>query len=145
MRGGPSMKGNFNQGMDMGPPGMGPPPNMPPMWDGQGPPGWGRQQSHDGPPGWDDNEDEGDVNEDEGHEDLGSLQMQNLPLGLPSLLTMKIDTPEEFRNKNMPTGGVVLPKALEEALAYKDQRQAALGDEGEQDRGKEIFTTILQT
>ncbi|KOB65730.1 Splicing factor 3B subunit 2 [Operophtera brumata] len=46
---------------------------------------------------------------------------------------MKIDTPEEFRNKNLPVGGVVLPKALEEALAYKDQRQAALGDEEEQE------------
>ncbi|KAF9405749.1 hypothetical protein HW555_013643 [Spodoptera exigua] len=99
---GPNMKGNFgNQGMDMGPPGMGPPPNMPPMgWEGQGPPGWGRQ---DGPPG--------------------------PPSSLPSLLTMKIDTPEEFRNKPAGVGGVVLPKALEEALAYKDQRQAALGEE----------------
>lgn len=45
---------------------------------------------------------------------------------------MKIDTPEEFRNKPAPVGGVVLPKALEEALAYKDQRQAALGSEGQE-------------
>ncbi|CAB3249351.1 unnamed protein product [Arctia plantaginis] len=124
---GPNMKGNFNnQAMDMGPPGMGPPPNMPPMgWDGQGPPGWGRQE---GPPGWDEHQEEGDG--DEGEEDDTS-GMQGPPSSLPSLLTMKIDTPEEFRNKPAPVGGVVLPKALEEALAYKDQRQAALGDEDE--------------
>ncbi|XP_049704887.2 splicing factor 3B subunit 2 [Helicoverpa armigera] len=129
---GPNMKGNFgNQGMDMGPPGMGPPPNMPPMgWDNQGPPGWGRQ---DGPPGWDDHGDEGDEDEGEGDESGG---MQGPPSSLPSLLTMKIDTPEEFRNKPVGVGGVVLPKALEEALAYKDQRQAALGGEG--DAGKDI-------
>lgn len=135
---GPSMKGNFNnQAMDMGPPGMGPPPNMPPMgWEGQGPPGWGRQ---DGPPGWDENQEEGDVDEDE--EDDSS--MQGPPSSLPSLLTMKIDTPEEFRNKPAPVGGVVLPKALEEALAYKDQRQAALGDTDEGQKGEEDICNIL--
>ncbi|XP_059053393.1 splicing factor 3B subunit 2-like [Achroia grisella] len=129
MRGGPNLKGNFsNQGMDMGPPGMGPPPNMPMgPWEGQGPPGWGRQ-GHDGPPGWDDHGEEPE--EDEGdNEDVGPAQ--GPPSSLPSLLTMKIDTPEEFRNKPAPPGGVVLPKALEEALAYKDQRQAALGDESQ--------------
>lgn len=114
----------------MGPPGMGPPPNMPPMgWDGQGPPGWGRQ---DGPPGWDDHGEEGDEDEVEGDESSG---MQGPPSSLPSLLTMKIDTPEEFRNKPVGVGGVVLPKALEEALAYKDQRQAALGDETDVAKG----------
>ncbi|KAI8424875.1 hypothetical protein MSG28_006796 [Choristoneura fumiferana] len=132
--------GHYNQGMDMGPPGMGPPPNMGPPgmgpppnmgppsmghWDNQGPPGWGRQGRGDGPPGWDDHGDEGD-NNDHDDEDQGPPQG---PPSLPSLLTMKIDTPEEFRNKPLPVGGVVLPKALEEALAYKDQRQAALGDE----------------
>ncbi|XP_026743338.1 splicing factor 3B subunit 2 [Trichoplusia ni] len=123
---GPNMKGNYANQMDMGPPGMGPPPTMPPMgWDGQGPPGWGRQ---DGPPGWDDHGDEGDEEEGEGDESGG---MPGPPSSLPSLLTMKIDTPEEFRNKPAGVGGVVLPKALEEALAYKDQRQAALGGEPE--------------
>ncbi|KAL0819504.1 hypothetical protein ABMA28_007603 [Loxostege sticticalis] len=132
MRGGP--KGNFNQ-MDMGPPGMGPPgmgppPNMPMghgPWEGQGPPGWARP-GRDGPPGWDDHGEEGDDNEPP-NEDQGPPP--GPPQALPSLLTMKIDTPEEFRNKPAPVGGVVLPKALEEALAYKDQRQAALGDETE--------------
>ncbi|XP_041970128.1 splicing factor 3B subunit 2 [Aricia agestis] len=132
MRGGSNMKGNYNQSMDMGPPGMGPPPNMGPPgmapWEGQGqpgPPGWSRGRG-DGPPGWDDGGDE------EEQQDVNEEQ----PPGqqpLPSLLTMKIDTPEEFRNKPNVPGGVVLPKALEEALAYKDQRQAALGDDTEKE------------
>lgn len=132
---GPNMKSNYgNQGMDMGPPGMGP-PNMPPMgWEGQGPPGWGRQ---DGPPGWDDHQEERDEEEAEGE---NANSMQGAPTPLPSLLTMKIDTPEEFRNKpsSVAVGGVVLPKALEEALAYKDQRQAALGNEGEGEKERDL-------
>lgn len=122
--------------MDMGPPGMGPPPNIGPPgmgpsmgpWDDQVPPGWVRQSRSDGPPGWDDLADDEEENEDE-NSDSG----QSGPPNLPSLLTMKIDTPEEFRNKPSapPAGGVVLPKALEEALAYKDQRQAALGSDKE--------------
>ncbi|CAH2045096.1 unnamed protein product, partial [Iphiclides podalirius] len=136
MCGGPNMKGSYNnQGMDMVPPGMGPPPNMGPPgmghgpWEGQVPPGWGRQSHSDGPPGWDDHHDEGDEDEVEEDDDSSSQG----PSSLPSLLTMKIDTPEEFRNKPATVGGVVLPKALEEALAYKDQRQAALGDEEEKE------------
>lgn len=122
--------------MDMGPPGMGPPPNIGPgmgpnmnPWDDQGPPGWVRQSRNDGPPGWDDHVDDEEDNEDE-NSDPGQ---SSGPPNLPSLLTMKIDTPEEFRNKPPapPAGGVVLPKALEEALAYKDQRQAALGSDKE--------------
>lgn len=114
---------------------MGPPPNMPPMgpWEGQGPPGWGRS-SHDGPPGWDDPGEEGE-NEEREDDDPGSMQKPSS--GLPSLLTMKIDTPEEFRNKPTGVGGMVLPKALEEALAYKDQRQAALGKEQDKDKEPE--------
>ncbi|CAH2094733.1 unnamed protein product [Euphydryas editha] len=136
MRGGPNMKGNFNQSMDMGPPGMGPPPNIGPPgmgpnmgpWEGQGPPGWGRQGRGDGPPGWDDHGEDGDDNDEDNSETGHSGS------SLPSLLTMKIDTPEEFRNKPpAAAGGVVLPKALEEALAYKDQRQAALGDQTEKE------------
>ncbi|OWR54601.1 Splicing factor 3B subunit 2 [Danaus plexippus plexippus] len=122
MRGTSNMKSNYNQTIDMGPPGMVPPSSMNP-WDNQCPPGWGRQGRGDGPPGWDDQDDDEDDNDDESD-----------PSGppLPSLLTMKIDTPEEFRNKPpSAVGGVVLPKALEEALAYKDQRQAALGDEAD--------------
>lgn len=129
----PSSMMRGHKAMDIGPPGMGPPPGMqmgPPGWDNQGPPGWG-MQGHDGPPGWDD---QGDDVEENDPEDDGPDPM-NQPPGLPSLLTMKIDTPEEFRNKPQPVGGVVLPKALEEALAYKDQRQAALGDEADADRG----------
>ncbi|XP_030031608.2 LOW QUALITY PROTEIN: splicing factor 3B subunit 2 [Manduca sexta] len=117
-------KSSFNnQNMDMGPPGMGPPLGP---WEGQGPPGWGRP-TPDGPPGWEENDD--DEEEAEG-EDSSSIQGPSLP----SLLTMKIDTPEEFKNKAAPVGGVVLPKALEEALAYKDQRQAALGDNEEKEK-----------
>ncbi|VVD01001.1 unnamed protein product [Leptidea sinapis] len=125
---------NYNPGMDVGPPGIGPPPNMPPpgmgpgSWDNQGPPpGWGMQGRGDGPPGWDDH---GDDQDDEDNDDDKSGPLNN---SLPSLLTMKIDTPEEFRNKQATQNvvGVVLPKALEEALAYKDQRQAALGHENE--------------
>ncbi|XP_026494329.1 splicing factor 3B subunit 2 [Vanessa tameamea] len=135
----PSMKGNFNQTMDIGPPGMGPPPNMGPPgmgpnmgpWEGHGPQGWGMQGRGDGPPGWDDHDDDGEDNDEENSDNGLSGS------SLPSLLTMKIDTPEEFRNKPLATvGGVVLPKALEEALAYKDQRQAALGEQTE----KEIET-----
>ncbi|XP_048486036.1 splicing factor 3B subunit 2 isoform X4 [Plutella xylostella] len=126
----PMMRGNIK---DMGPPGMGPPLNMAPPgmgrgWEGQGPPpGWGRR---DGPPGWDD--DRRDENEQEDNEDT-SVPPPPQPSALPSLLTMKIDTPEEFRNKPPRPEGLVLPKALEEALAYKDQRQAALGDDSQQD------------
>lgn len=128
----------MEMGMDMGPPGMGPPPNMGPpgmaSWEGQG--GWGMQGHGDGPPGWDergDDEDEQEVDDED-----ASVPQMGQP-SLPSLLTMKIDTPEEFRNKPMTVGGVVLPKALEEALAYKDQRQAALGEEEEaQEKGTSI-------
>ncbi|CAH0728548.1 unnamed protein product, partial [Brenthis ino] len=139
----PNMKGNFNQGMDMGPPGMGPPPNLGPPgmgpnlgpWEGQGPPGWARQSRGDGPPGWDDHGDDEEDNERESTDSGPSSGASSLP----SLLTMKIDTPEEFRNKPpAPVGGVVLPKALEEALAYKDQRQAALGSEKENETSKQI-------
>ncbi|XP_063831245.1 splicing factor 3B subunit 2 [Ostrinia nubilalis] len=134
MRGGP--KGNFNSPMDMGPPGMGPPPNMPMghgPWEGQGPPGWSRPGGREGPPGWEDHGDECDESEPANEDQVPPpVHPPGHPPALPSLLTMKIDTPEEFRNKPAPVGGVVLPKALEEALAYKDQRQAALGDETEQ-------------
>ncbi|KPI92199.1 Splicing factor 3B subunit 2 [Papilio xuthus] len=140
MRGGPNMKG---MNMDMGPPGMGPPPNMGPpgvghgTWDGPvPPPGWGRQNRSDGPPGWDDQQDDGDEDDVEDDDDE-SLIEQGLSQPLPSLLTMKIDTPEEFRSKPNAPGGVVLPKALEEVLAYKDQRQAALGDEENAELEKE--------
>lgn len=78
---------------------------------------------------------QGDDDDDE-RDDGETGSMSKPPSGLPSLLTMKIDTPEEFRNKpSAPTGGVVLPKALEEALAYKDQRQAALGEAQDNDGG----------
>lgn len=43
---------------------------------------------------------------------------------LPSLLSLKVEKPEELKKK---VPDVVLPKALEEALAFKDQRAAALG------------------
>ncbi|XP_022121389.2 splicing factor 3B subunit 2 [Pieris rapae] len=125
MHGSPNVKNNYNQTMDLGPPGMGPPPNMPlpgmghGPWEGQGSSGWSRQGIDDGTAGWDDRDDD---HEDDHEDDEDSTF-------LPSLLTMKIDTPEEFRNKPTSVTGVVLPKALEEALAYKDQRQAALGKE----------------
>ncbi|XP_068618896.1 splicing factor 3B subunit 2 [Battus philenor] len=140
MRSGPNMKG---MSMDMGPPGMGPPPNMGPPgigpWEGSVPPGWGRQNRSDGPPGWDEHNDEGEE-EDVEEEDSGT--QQSSAASLPSLLTMKIDTPEEFRNKPVGVGGVVLPKALEEALAYKDQRQAALGDEEGKDTESETIVEV---
>ncbi|CAK1583825.1 unnamed protein product [Parnassius mnemosyne] len=113
----PPPPGSMGPG-SMPPPPMGPPGPMPPVSSSSGPPNM--------PPG---------MGPPPGMMGMGPPGMGPPPPGmgppapLPSLLTMKIDTPEEFRNKPAPASGVVLPKALEEALAYKDQRQAALGDE----------------
>lgn len=110
--------GTMNQGpAPIGPPGMGPqliPPNnhgnMPPA-SGLGPPS---SFSWDGPPGNQRNQDESQSK---------APRHQNTS-NLPSLLSLKVEKPEELKKK---TPDVVLPKALEEALAFKDQRAAALG------------------
>lgn len=44
---------------------------------------------------------------------------------LPSLMSMKVDKPDEMKNKI--TGDVVLPKALEDVFAFKDQLAGELG------------------
>lgn len=119
----------------MGPPGMGPPgmgpPGMGPNWDDQRPSGWGKHGPDSSGPGWERSEEDNDDDDDE----EGDQEMSASPAILPSLLTMKIDTPEEYLNKPpQQVTGLVLPKALEEALAYKDQRQAAFGSE-DQEKG----------
>lgn len=88
--------------------------------------GWDEWRRRDRPPGWDEQREEEDRRDEEGDNSGGAP-----PTALPSLLTMKIDTPEEFLKKPQRPEGISLPKALEEALAYKDQRQAALGDDNE--------------
>ncbi|CAK1550445.1 unnamed protein product [Leptosia nina] len=151
-------------GMGPPPPGMGPPPNLGPPPPGMGPPPPMGPPGIGGPPRMPSGMMRGGPNTNYSQTlDLGPPGMgpppnipppgmghgpwddqgpPGVPKGsLPSLLTMKIDTPEEFRNKSTPVTGVVLPKALEEALAYKDQRQAALGKEAEKEIPEE---TVLK-
>lgn len=125
-----NMEGSLHN--TMGPPGIGPPGMPPSSWDDQGPPGWVMERPGQmPPPGWDDADNEDEDDDDDDDRSNEDDEMSSMPL--PSLLTMKIDTPEEFRSKpGAQATGVVLPKALEEALAYKDQRQAALGSEQEE-------------
>lgn len=47
---------------------------------------------------------------------------------LPSLLSLKVDPPEDLSEEN-PPAEVVLPQALEEVLALKTQRALELGTE----------------
>lgn len=113
-----TMPSQMNQGpAPIGPPGMGPqliPPNnhgnMPPA-SGLGPPS---SFSWNGPPGDQRNQDDSQ-SKGPRHQNTSNL---------PSLLSLKVEKPEELKKK---TPDVVLPKALEEALAFKDQRAAALG------------------
>lgn len=46
---------------------------------------------------------------------------------LPSLLSLKVDPPQELQDQN--PNEVVLPQALEDVLALKNQRALELGDE----------------
>ncbi|XP_057661963.1 splicing factor 3B subunit 2 [Diorhabda carinulata] len=87
------------------PPGMGPPPSFGPP----GTQGWPNDEfSPLGPPPT--MEQSSPVNEKQ----------------LPSLLTLKVDPPEQLTEN---TSEVVLPQALEDVLALKNQRQLELGTE----------------
>lgn len=95
------------------PPGM-PPPNMPPpnlntsmlpppnLQPPPAPPSQQQQQQN-----WAD-----DINNDSSND-------------LPSLMSMKVDKPDDMKNKN--PSEVILPKALEDVFAFKDQLTGELG------------------
>ncbi|XP_077301183.1 splicing factor 3b subunit 2 [Arctopsyche grandis] len=93
---GSQLMGPPNRG-NIAPPGMGPPPLS---WSGSSP---DQRSPDDGP------------SKPQRHQNTSNL---------PSLLSLKVEKPEELKKK---VPDVVLPKALEEALAFKDQRAAALG------------------
>lgn len=94
------------QGNAGAPPGMGPPPSFGPP----GTQGWPNDEfSPLGPP---------------------PTMEQSPPINekqLPSLLTLKVVPPEQLMAEN--TSEVVLPQALEDVLALKNQRQLELGTE----------------
>lgn len=109
------------------------PPNMPPNMMTSVPPGShpmllpppGVPPSLTGNRNW--SERSGDIVDNVG---------ENNQNDLPSLLSLHVEKPDEDSNK----GDVVLPKALEQVFALKDQRAAELGTELEEStKGKKIY------
>ena len=92
------------------PPGM-PPPGMPPA--GMPPPNMAPPNMP--PPNWHQDESHNIQNTENG---IGSLE-------LPSLMSMKLDKPDDMKNKS--PSEVILPKALEDVFAFKDQLAGELG------------------